>query len=325
MQNALSGFTRRRLRAALAVGFVLCAAHSAAQSQLDPASRQYVKWNSQADAVQKLWDARLTYNRPWQWGTLNQNLHGDISNNIHKGSGLAMGRPPQNTPNSVYLIPKVSIRSGQLPRALHHLAAALLTYPSNTAGAPFYPAYTDSEGLDYLANTDYQRVGTYREFIASGTRSRHDNAMGYLPTVALPACPAPVTAAITTAWNAGTAGNPGTRQAKDALNAGGAMAAYTNAVKWHCYAMRAAPPNSAVFNQAAGYMEFDHPDGPPSGREYSDSNEGRVVYDYINGRVYYTPTHYRPSYRDGNTLQVSINNNCPDGRTCISPFFEIVH
>ncbi len=303
---------------ALAIGATLS---PPALAHLDPPQENYATWDSVNGAITSLWNARLTYNRPWVWGTLNQNLDATISGNIDKGRGLAGHPPPAN---SIYLIPKVSIRSTSLPRGLHHLAAALLTYDrAQAAVGHFYPTYTDGSENDHLFNTPVSYNATYTAFFGTGTRSRHDNDAGYLPAVAVPACPAPAAAAVTAAWGNGVGA---------AMNALNNFAGITNAQRWQCYAQRAAPPGVNVFNAASGYMEFDHPDqyGAGFAHEFSDSNNGRIVYDYVNGKVYYTPTHYRPSYylggnpNQGGNLTVSPNNLCPDGQVCASPFFEIV-
>lgn len=286
-----------------------------ASAHLDPPGEQYATWNSVNDAVNGLWNARLTYNRPWTWGTLAANLDPAISQNIDKGSRWN-NNPP--TPTSVYLIPKVSIRSTSLPRGLHHLAAALLTYNrAQVAPGHFYPTYTDGSENTLVLNTPASFSVTFPAFFNAHTRSRHDNDAGYLPAVVTPACPAPAAAVVTGAWANG---------AQAVMHALDTQAGITNAQRWQCYAQRAAPPGVAIVDAAGGYMEFDHPDyiGAGQAHEFSDANNGRIVYDYVNGKVYYTPTHYRPSYKAGAVLTISPNNDCPGGQTCASPFFEIV-
>ena len=304
--------TRYHAALALAISATLC---QNASAQLDPPGEQYATWDSINDAINGLWNARLTYGRPWNWGTLEANLDPAIGNNIDKGSGL---NAHPATPTSVFLIPKVSIRSVSLPRGLHHLAAALLTYDRAQVGAGhFYPAYTDASHNNSVFNTPVSYHATYVNFFATGTRSRHDNGNGYLPAVAVPACPAPVAATVNAAWANGAAA---------VMTALDNQAGASNAQRWQCYAQRAAPPGIAIINAASGYMEFNHPDATGAGnaREFSDSNNGRIVYDYVNGKVYYTPTHYRPSYKQAGVLSVSQDNNCPANQTCASPFFEIV-
>jgi hypothetical protein len=295
---------------------------SMAWAQLDPPG--YASWGAETAAVQTLWNARLTYNRPWVWGTTNANLDPTIGASINRGSGLTAAPPLQLTASSIYLIPKVSIRSASLPRGLHHLAAALLTAnPGNTAPLGFYPAYTDNGGIATLLNTAGTALGAYAPYLHAHTRSRYDNVTGYLPAVATPVCPPAVTVLVTTQWNAGTAANPAKQLVMNALNAMPALPAVTNAQKWHCFAMRAAPPGITLFNVASGYIELDHPDGAMAEYTFA-APRGRLVYDYVNGRVFYTPTHYYPTYFAAGVLTVSANYNCPVATVCANPFFEIV-
>lgn len=302
-----------------AAGMALALLPAVAHAQYDPPNAVYATWASKEAAVQSLWDARKRFGAIWNPGTAYAALDPAIRNKIAIGSGR--GSNVQATPDSVYLIPQVDIRSPSLPRALHHVAAALLRYdPGN---AKFYPSYTDSQNRQVVVSTTGVELGSYIAFLAGGTRSRHDNLMKYLPDVTVPDCPSGVGAAVAAAWNRANAQQTSTKAAMlDALNG---QSGNTNRQKWHCLAMRAVPPNSTDTARAFGYIEFDHPDGPGGQREYTESNDGRIVYDYVNGRVYYTPTHYRPTYRDATgALRISENNQCPERQICASPFFEIV-
>lgn len=306
----------------LALVGLLCA--GAAQANLDPPpGTDYPTWDTPESAIQALWQARITYNQRWAWGMTSKQVPQQVLDNIEKGRGLGTGKPPQRTSDSIYLIPKVGIRSGKLPRALHHVAAALLSYRLDAINIAFYPSYTDVEVGAQLYTSQYALISDYPEYFWQETRSRHDDEMMYLPAVPTPQCPAVVGQTVVTAWNAGTPQVPAKQSVMTAL-AGPPMAGYANAVKWHCLAMRAAPPGSTVLDKAFGYIEFSEPDADTSKREYRHSDQGRIVYDYVRGRVYYTPSHYRPSYYDGTELKVSNDNTCPEGRVCASPFFEIV-
>ena len=297
----------------LALGAVLPAS---AQPPCPPPNAAWVCWDMQPSAVQSLWNARKLYGATWAPGATYANLAPAIRDRIAIGAGR--GTNLQATPDSVYLIPQVDVGTANLPRALHQVASALLRL--DTGNAKFYPSYTDSAGKSRIVNSVGGEIGTYIAFLGAGTRSRHDNALRYLPTVVVPACPAAVGAAVTTAWNRVDPATSAKARALDALNQ---QSGNTNRAKWHCLAMRAAPPGVTDFTTASGYMEFDHPDG--ADREYRESNEGRIVYDYVNGRVYYTPTHYRPTWRDATgAVQLSPDNRCPLTRTCASPFFELV-
>lgn len=287
-----------------------------ALAQCAPPNTAYVCWDLQQDAVQSLWNARKLNGAAWAFGTTYANLAPATRDRIAIGAGR--GGNLQATPDSVYLIPQVDVGTANVPRALHQVASALLRL--DTGNAKFYPSYTDSAGKSRIVNSNGDEIGSYIDFLGAGTRSRHDNALRYLPTVAVPACPPAVGAAVTTAWNRV---DPTTTAKIRALAALNQQSGNTNRAKWHCLAMRAAPPGSTDVASASGYMEFDHPDG--ANREYRESNQGRIVYDYVNGRVYYTPTHYRPTWRSPTgTVQLSPDNNCPTGNPCASPFFELV-
>lgn len=297
----------------LALGIVLPAG---ALAQCPAPNAAYVCWDMQPDAVRSLWNARKLNGAAWTFGTTYANLARATRDRIAIGAGR--GGNLQATPDTVYLIPQVDVGTANLPRALHQVASALLRL--DTGNAKFYPSYTDSAGKSRIVNSNGNEIGAYIAFLGTGTRSRHDNALRYLPDVAVPACPPAVGTAVNAAWNRVDPATSAKARALEALNQ---QSGNTNRAKWHCLAMRAAPPNSTDFASASGYMEFDHPDG--ANREYRESNEGRLVYDYVNGRVYYTPTHYRPTWRDANgAVQLSANNSCPEGRSCASPFFELV-
>lgn len=318
------------LRYLLACLLLVVAPAHAVPGDADPPGEQYAVWNSRELAVAALWGERQLHGRDWAWGTTYRDLDPAIRGAIAIGARQqsASGAGIRDT---VYLVPQVPIRSSQLPRALHHLAAALLGPGQGTVG--FDLGYVDGSHNDFILNTAGEPVPgpngsylkTYRAFVETGSRSRHDNGLGYLPALAPPACPAGAAKASATAWSQGDKARPARARAMDALDA--YRPALTNVEKWHCLAVLAVPPqkaNSGKAVGAVGYIELDHPDGVVK-REFSDSNDGRVVYDYVNGRVFYTPTHYRPTYKDGTgAIRVSEDNACPTGQTCASPFFEIV-
>lgn len=94
-------------------------------------------------------------------------------------------------------------------------------------------------------------------------------------------------------------------------------------MKWLCYSSRfTANEHQANPN---GYIELNHPNG--------DAN-ARLIFDYINGKLYYTPTHYSPTRsknednEDVFTTYVLENTipryQCRVAGACNSPYFEII-
>ena len=99
----------------------------------------------------------------------------------------------------------------------------------------------------------------------------------------------------------------------------------TNTQKWDCYSERFFDPN-ARSEETTGYVELTHPPEKPG--DYDKALQiGRIVFDYVNGRVFYTPTHYHPTKALGETYESSAHNTCDwplkEGG-CANPFFEIV-
>jgi hypothetical protein len=280
-------------------------------------------WTDTVDAITRLWNINQA---PNAWLVANCNNKTAMPQNVQ---ALAV------TPGSGYVILKVPVTSTELTDNLRSLARALLnispTNNGNNAQNAFYPTDPD-QNPPITMNAD---------FWEANARSAHVNGDGYLPTVDLgnlvnPPVNCPANIAPKPNANRSLSGLLNRRQTMDALS----TAALTNQQRWHCYSFRFAdpkaqwvtPPKSKKKNAPepvpqppvpVGYVEITHFEKPQTqGGQYPEANaSGRLVYDYVQGLVYYTPAHYAPWFK-ANFNPVGKNDDFSKATAC-SPFVQI--
>ncbi|AUH51798.1 hypothetical protein CXB49_13695 [Chromobacterium sp. ATCC 53434] len=247
------------------------------------------KWPSPRDAIGQLWSARMPLGARWtpqQCGNYAA-LPANVQAVVRNtGSGL--------------VVPQVQKDRAVLTNGLRQMAASLLQYhPATVAAGQFYPQEVDGP---FPMNAAYW---------AEYARSPHGNALNHLPAVN--------TAGLDLNQCPDLAGL-GRQAAMNALND---EANISNSLRWHCYANRF----STVGGEAVpltGYVEFTQPEYPADNQYAYAAADGRVVYDYVNNRVYYTPAHYKQWKRNDFAPDQTPLYGCTPAGSCCDPFFEIV-
>jgi hypothetical protein len=255
-------------------------------------------WKSETDAIGSLWAVNQ---RPTLWSV-------DLCDNF--------GNMPVNVQavatNTASGLPVLQVRVGnpQLTDNVAAIARALLGVDlGNNAVNQFIPDDPNPNGP----------ILTNAQFWDDNLRSAHTNGNGYLPapnfaTLVNPPnnCPASLAAALGPA-------RANRRETLDDLNA----AALTNKQRWHCYAHRFQDPANNNNAPPPGFVEVTHFEFPDPFSQYPLAEvSGRFVFDYTQGRVYYTPAHYHLwNKKDFSPVQDGVQ---PDAGSVCNPFFQIV-
>lgn len=247
------------------------------------------KWATTSEAIENLWQARFPTQRPWR--VTDADNYDNLSD--------AAQEYATNTESGL-VIPSLSYRHPNLTLGLKELAWALLTYdPYGNNFIPVGEGEAPSEQFEF--NT---------RFWAEQLRSPHGNARNHLPTinhdVTTEDCPADI---------AETAG----REAVLILLA--QFDGVTNRQRWHCYANRFSTVGQNTI-ALTGYVEVTQIEY--MGAYDHAASDGRIVYDYIQGRVFYTPAHYRQWKKADFSPDMTGGYGCTPAGTCASPFFEII-
>jgi hypothetical protein len=259
-----------------------------------PKASASVYWENPTKAIEQLWGARLTNTRPWpidktnSYATLDP-LVQDVSRDT--ASGL--------------VIPQVSINSSRVTDGLKQMAWALLTYNLNAIAAnSFIPQGVGTPPAETLV------INT--AFWVNLLRTPHGNERNHLPNLVLPVldiaqCP-----------------NLAGLNRINVVNTLNHTASITNQLRWHCYANRFNSVGDAVI-PLTGYVEITQSEytGVNFGYAYS-SSDGRIVFDYVNNRVFYTPAHYKQWKKADFSPDGTGNYGCTPNGTCANPFIELV-
>ncbi|SOC15147.1 hypothetical protein [Thalassospira xiamenensis] len=246
-------------------------------------------WQDQQDAIHQLWDARAPVGHTQNFPANQCDNWAALPQNVQAvstqtGSGL--------------VVPSVSAANNALTDGLRQMAQSLHAY--NTAltnVGTFYPAEVDGP---FLMDAAYwQGAG----------RSPHGNALDHLPQINLAGldnntCPAGLA-------------NMNRQQVMDALNQTNNI---SNSQRWHCYSNRFSTVGQDHI-PLTGYVEFTQQEY--NGYAYAAA-DGRIVYDYVNNLVYFTPAHYRQWKKADFAQDMTGNYGCTPGGTCCDPFFKIV-
>lgn len=249
------------------------------------------KWTSPQDAVGQLWSARLPLGASWtpaqcsNYAALPQAVQGAVSSTQ---SGL--------------VIPRVKLNRAVLTNGLRQMATALLVnYPLGQAQANiFYPG-NDVDGP----------LNMTPAFWAEQARSPHGNERNHLPTINL--------GNLNLAQCPDLANVQGRQTVMDTLNA----ANLTNRQRWHCYANRFRTVGGAQI-ALTGYVEITQAEYPADNQYAYAASDGRLVFDYVNGRVFYTPAHYKQWKKTDFAPDQTGGYGCTPAGSCCNPFFELV-
>lgn len=104
----------------------------------------------------------------------------------------------------------------------------------------------------------------------------------------------------------------------------------TNQQRWQCYSLRFRDRQNTIL--PTGYAEIS----PPTEKDYKEVN-ARIVYNYVENKIYYSPYHYRPYYCtdklyseegfEGFEFQkcfLSEDMKCPNDEICQNPYFNVI-
>ncbi|WP_417815886.1 hypothetical protein [Thalassospira alkalitolerans] len=250
------------------------------------------KWTDQQDAIGQLWSGRspagnaqnFPVNQCNNWGALPQNVQAASTQTL---SGL--------------VVPSVSSQRAVVTNGLRQMAQSLHAYNvAQVAVGNFYP----TDNINGPLNMDHA-------FWQGAGRSPHGNALDHLPRLNLAGlnnanCPANMNAL-------------NRQQIMDALDQLGGI---SNSQRWHCYSERFSMVGGAAI-PLTGYVEFTQIEIPADNQYAYAAADGRIVYDYVNNRVYFTPAHYRQWKKADFAMDMTGNYGCTPGGSCCDPFFKI--
>lgn len=247
-------------------------------------------WNDPTDAITKLWGGRQAAGNNWpvascdNFAALPKAVQTFTSDT---GAGL--------------VVPKLRVGYETLTDNVRAIGRALLNTPLQHAAAnAFLPTDINPNGP----------IVMNQQFWAANLRSSHADNLHRLPAPG-GKLPDP----------------PKNCPALAALNRDATLAALqaapnlTNQQKWHCYAHRFRMVGK-VDNGIPGFVEITHFEFLGASQYAYAESRGRFVFDYVNGRLYYTPAHYQ---RWSKQSFAPVDDQPPPAAnsTC-SPFFEIV-
>ncbi|PTB86319.1 hypothetical protein C9939_03690 [Pseudidiomarina aestuarii] len=250
------------------------------------------QWADPQDAIGQLWSGRapngashtFPVNQCDNWAALPQNVQAVSTQTL---SGL--------------VVPSVSATRAVVTNGLRQMAQSLHAYNvAQVAAGNFYPA---------AVNGPFAMGPAYWQ---GAVRSPHGNAVDHLPRIAL--------GGLNTAACPNYAGNPNQQQTMDALDN---LAGISNSQRWHCVAHRFSVVGGAAV-PLTGYIEFTQQEYPADNQYAYANSDGRIVYDYVNNLVYFTPAHYRQWKKADFSMDMTGNYGCTPGGTCCDPFFKIV-
>ncbi|WP_440216592.1 hypothetical protein [Chromobacterium piscinae] len=246
------------------------------------------KWTDPQDAIGQLWSARMPLGARWtpqQCSDYNA-LPADVRAVVsHTGSDL--------------VVPQVKQDRAVLTNGLRQMASSLLQYQLATVAAgQFYPPEVDGP---FLMNAAY-----WEKY----ARSPHGNQLNHLPAVNIAGlnlnqCP--------------NLDNLTRQAAMDLLNS---TAGISNSLRWHCYANRFRTVSNAQI-PLTGYVELTQAEYAGDNQYAYAASDGRVVYDYVNSRVYFTAAHYKQWRKSDFAPDQTGSYGCTPAGSCCDPFFEI--
>lgn len=258
----------------------------------NPANAQD-KWTDQQDAIGQLWSGRspvgtahtFPVDQCDNWGTLPQNVK-DVSTQTRSG----------------LVVPSVSATRAVVTNGLQQMAQSLHAYNVGTVATGFfYP----TDNIDGPLNMN-------AAFWQDAARSPHGNALNHLPQLNLAGlnnanCPAGMAA----------------MNRANLMNTLDQQPGISNSQRWHCYSERFSVVGGANI-PLTGYVEFTQIEIPADNQYAFAAADGRIVYDYVNNLVYFTPAHYRQWKKADFAPDMTGGYGCTPGGTCCDPFFKIV-
>lgn len=199
--------------------------------------------------------------------------------------------------NFVNYIPKVTLREDNFPPKLFRFLKYIFKHSKLSTN--FFPDiyYNDSENDVKLFK---QKLSTSQE----GLRDFHNNEQNFLPKIKYerPICPI----------------IPEFNENKDQFFKKVIEKEMSNQQRWHCYSLRFRDKKNT--NLSTGYAEIT----PPVEENYNEVS-ARIVYNYVEKKIYYSPYHYRPYYCTDKIYNkdVFVFQKCYLAETYLCPFLEI--
>lgn len=177
--------------------------------------------------------------------------------------------------DSMKYIPKVTLRKDNFPLKLYgFLKYIFFQFKQSKSTTKFFP----DDNLFLIYNSEYYDcLNTFKQILSTsnnGLRDFHLNEQNFLPKINYerPNCPL----------------NPDfIYQDKNDYFKAVIEKNLTNQQRWHCYSLRFR--DSKNINIPTGYAEIT----PPIESDYNEVY-ARIVYNYVENKIYYTPYHYRP-------------------------------
>ncbi|AUG54260.1 hypothetical protein [Thalassospira marina] len=251
------------------------------------------KWLDPQDAIAQLWSGRAPVGQGAQWPVNQCNQWDALPADIQAVS--------TNT-DSGLVIPSVDVNRAVLTNGLQQMAKSLLAYDLSTMEAGhFYPP-ADIDGPFILDP----------EFWQDAARSPHGNALDHLPVLD------------TSGFNNELHMTEvlKTQNRAEVMNTLNATPGMTNSQRWNYYAARFAKVGQDTI-PLTGYVEFTQMEDQWDNQYSFAAADGRIVYDYINNKVYFTPAHYKQWKQADFKPDDTPAYGCTPEGTCCDPFFQI--
>jgi len=253
------------------------------------------KWLNPQDAISQLWTGRSPVGQGKEWPVDQCNNWGALPEDVQTASTNTL---------SGLVIPTVGVNRAILTTGLQQMAKSLLAYDLATLEAGhFYPP-DDIDG-PFALNPAYWQ---------NAARSPHGNALDHLPVLDISGFDNEIhmTEVLKTQNRA---------EVMNTLNQTGGM---TNSQRWNYYAARFSKVGQENI-PLTGYVEFTQMEDQWDDQYAFAAADGRIVYDYVNNRIYYTPAHYKQWKQDDFTPDDTPAYGCTPEGTCCDPFFKIAN
>lgn len=260
---------------------------------LAPSAFAADKWLDPQDAIAQLWSGRSPVGQAKDWPVDNCNNWGGLQANIQAASTDTL---------SGLVIPSVGPDRAVLTNGLRQMAKSLLAYNVNEmAAGHFYPT-ADIDG-PFDMNP---------KFWQDSARSPHGNALNHLPVLDVAGFnnELHMTEVLKTLNRA------------EVMNELDSTPDISNSQRWNYYAARFAKVGQETI-PLTGYVEFTQQENQWDNQYAYAAADGRIVYDYINNLVYFTPAHYKQWKKADFKPDDTGNYGCTPGGSCCDPYFKI--
>ncbi|RCK47633.1 hypothetical protein TH25_15210 [Thalassospira profundimaris] len=251
------------------------------------------KWINPQDAIAQLWSARAPAGQGKDWPVDQCNNWNALPANIQAASTRT---------NSGLVIPTIDIDRAVLTNGLKQMAQSLLAYDlDETEAGHFYP----TSDIDGPLNMD-------ATFWQDAARSPHGNALDHLPVL-------DISGFHNELHMTEVLKDKNRAEVMDTLNNTGNM---FNSQRWNYYAARFSKVGQDTI-PLTGYVEFTQNEILQDNQYAFAQADGRIVYDYVNKIVYYTPAHYKLWKKADFAPDNSPAYDCNPAGTCCDAFFKI--